>query len=244
MSDATTNTYISAFITLVVTFTFSYAYKIQKNPSSLAKCLASGIILSALIFHIIPDIYQNSSAPMYCAISFIFLFAVDKMYLCGEELPKNVSIKKAIAFIFALSLHSLFEGLSCHSRSNLTSYLIGLLGHKWAEAFVFGVSIREVFNYRVTFLLICLYSVVTPLGMLLGIVAKNNVFLTDVMNGLSGGSFFYIGFIEMLNSEFMDRKNVKQKTLYVVYGFVMMTGVLKIMDILEENAELHINSNL
>lgn len=144
ITDKTT-TYISAFVTFLITFVFSYAHKIQKKPSPLAKCFASGIIISALIFDIIPDIYTNNNnknSPIYCAISFIFLFTIDKLYLGGEEMPKNVSIKKAIVFIFALSLHSLFEGLSCHSRTNLTSYLVGLLGHKWAEAFVFGISIR------------------------------------------------------------------------------------------------------
>lgn len=84
--------------------------------------------------------------------------------------------------------------------------------------------------------MILLYSVVTPAGMLLGILAEKNEYLIDVMNGLSGGSFFYIGFVEMLNSEFVDNKDVKRKTMFVLYGFVMMSVVLHLMEMVEEKA--------
>lgn len=234
MPSPATNTYISAILTFLMTFSFSYAYKIQKKPSSISKCLASGIILAAIIVHIIPDIYQNETAPICCAFSFIFLFALDKIFICGEEMPKNVGVLKAITFICALSIHSLFEGLSCASRDHLVAYLIGLLGHKWAEAYVFGLSIREVFKARTTLYLVLFYSLLTPLGMLFGLVCKGHQKIEDVMNGLSGGSFFYIGFVEMLSSNYVDNKDVRKKTMGVVGGFSVMSVLLYIMEAYEK----------
>jgi zinc transporter 1/2/3 len=157
-------------------------------------------------------------------------------------LPENSTLKKAIVFVIALSVHSFLEGLGISGKSikELAWYALGLVGHKWVEAFALGVSIlTSPFSGRSVFLLILLYSSLTPLGSIVGMIllmcykesSKFNV-VKEILVGMSSGSFFYIGFIEMLNSEFQSAKakvNGRQnrnKLMAIVAGFFFMTTIV------------------
>lgn len=153
------------------------------------------------------------------------------MLCCQETLPEKATLNKALIFISAISVHSFLEGLGCNlmlKNNNLRAYCIGMLGHKWIEAFVVGVSIGNAgFKRRTAFMLSVFYSVLTPVGILVGIVAmavSKSVIVVAMLNGLSCGSFIYIGFLEMLVSEFREKsKNDRRKMAGVVTGFLVMT---------------------
>lgn len=228
--------------TFIFTLIFSFSYTFLKNLkiSAYAKCLAGGIILATLLFHVFPDVCiseYRTVGQLFTGISFLLLFAIDKLYLytgCNENdtLPDNVSKTQAIIFILALSLHSFLEGLGIPAKSgkSLIWYIIGLFGHKWIEAFALSVSIHTSgFSKTYIRLLLTFYSTLTPLGTLFGyfIVASmqtNRYFnqMECVLNGMACGSFFYIEFIEMLHSEFSNGRKRKKKLAYVITGFLVM----------------------
>lgn len=251
----------TAFSMFLFTITFAYAYKIfhKLKISSYLKCFAGGIILSTMIFHIVPDLYEtkNITAPFCAGVSFLILFWIDKLYLQvqGEHdsLPDNVTVRKAVIFVIALSVHSFLEGigLPAKSSSQIFYYLLGLFGHKWIEAFALGVSISAApFSRKTAFYLTLLYSSLTPLGILTGLLAlKANVnqnvkeMIELVLTGLSSGSFFYIGFVEMLNSEFHHHhhnhknssKGDRNKLTAITTGFFVMTVLFLVIEKVEEN---------
>ena len=126
--------------------------------------------------------------------SFLSLFAIDRLLIfqfpshihadseCFEDNlpvcnnltqppPTSNEIKSkssALAMILALSLHSFLEGLglgSIHARTELVSYIIGLVSHKWLEAFALGVNIfRANFTFSAAIFLNLFYAFLTPLG--------------------------------------------------------------------------------
>lgn len=246
MDRALINTLI-ALVTFILTLSFSFSYKIfnKTRISSILKCIAGGIILSALIFHIIPDLYEDKDsfvAPFSCGISFLLLFCIDKLFLCTEgchdELPKNAGIKKAIIFVIALSVHSFLEGLGCATKTeaSLKSYLIGLWGHKWIEAFALGVSISKNLTNNQARWLIFMYSCLTPLGILIGHCLLKIECLSPLLNGLASGSFFYIGFVEMLISELenVKKKEMQKRMSAVTMAFIFMSVFLYFMGMAEK----------
>ncbi|KAM0687359.1 hypothetical protein COBT_001406 [Conglomerata obtusa] len=198
-----------------------------------------------MIFHIVPDLYEEKKflAPFCAGISFLFLFWIDKLYLQAQgehdSLPDNITLRKATIFVVALSVHSFLEGIGLPAKTGIKIkyYLLGLFGHKWIEAFALGVSINGApFSKRAAFLLTLLYSSLTPLGIISGLIAmslnvksglKDDIEL--VLTGLSSGSFFYIGFVEMLNSEFdghcksSSSKSNRNKLTAISTGFAIMT---------------------
>lgn len=233
----------SAFV-FAFTLFFSFSYVLFKNTklSYYSKCFSGGVILSTIIFHIFPDIYTESKcfvAPFSSGLSFLVLFSIDKLYLQYKDTHGNQATEldsrlQALVFICALSLHSFMEGLgtSVKNGMHLLWYTVGLIGHKWIEAFVVSVAIHSSgFSHQSVVLLLLFYSILTPLGTVLGMVllnSKSSASMTaDLLNGMACGSFFYIGFIEMLNSEFNHSFEIKrrdrEKILSVFSGFFVMT---------------------
>ncbi|TBU02353.1 ZIP-like zinc transporter [Hamiltosporidium tvaerminnensis] len=251
---------LSVFL-FIFTFLFACSYKVfsKTKLSSYTKCLAGGVILSTMIFHIFPDLYEEPNsclAPLFSGISFLILFSIDKLYLNAtqhdhDSLPENVTQAQALIFVIALSLHSFLEGLGIPAKTGqaLKWYITGLIGHKWVEAFALGVSIMTApFPKKVIMSLIVIYSALTPIGTLLGFYViekvKNTSSFMDVkliMTGISSGSFFYIGFIEMLNSEFHFHSNSKNKIrrinmnkiCAIFSGFCFMTIVVYVCSLIE-----------
>lgn len=218
-------------------------YLKKTKISAYAKCLTGGVILSIMIFHIFIDLYEdaefNNWAKFSSGLSFLLLFCIDKLYIeiqsrnnqC-DTLPTNINKLQALVFVFAMSIHSFFEGTSilvCENRKKY--YLFCLLGHKWIEAFTLGMSIEySPFSRLIKIFLIVLYSSLTPIGEVTGQVLLNifeeNKIVKNLLVGVSCGSFFYIGFIDMLNSEFNKRDTLKirlKKVMVIFFGFITMS---------------------
>lgn len=232
----------AATFLFTLAFSFSYTFLQRfKETSTYAKCLAGGIILATLLFHVFPDVCTSENfliGEFATGISFLLLFAIDKLYLYtgnneNDTLPENITKAQAIVFIIALSLHSFLEGLGipAKSGSKLIYYIIGLFGHKWIEAFALSVSVHTSgFSKKYIKFLLMLYSSLTPLGTIVGYLMIQFMSNTEwflpfecCLNGIACGSFIYIVFMEMLLSEFNNIKKRKNKFFTVVMGFLIMS---------------------
>lgn len=237
------NIYGLSLLIFVISFSFAYAYNIFKSfeISSYLKCFSGGVILSTIIFHIMPHLYESEKsfiAELSSGISFLIILSIDKVFNISEEHSINLNTPKleALVFVVALSMHSFLEGLgvSLKSGKKMRWYVFGLVGHKWIEAFTLGISvIRSSFSPFVQFILILIYSMLTPISIILGSFIHRNLsgnrkYISDVLNGVSAGSFFYIGFIEMINSEFApgDSYSVNMQKMIVLFlGFLVIGGI-------------------
>lgn len=242
--------YTSAVVLFVFTLAFSYAYKIIKpfmKGYTYIKCLTGGFIIGIILMEVLPDIYEiSSSLPVVTTgLSFFLLFAISKLYIERVEakeqdsIPEGAGKKEAFIFILALSLHSFMEGLGISSKkgSKLMWYIISILVHKWLEAIVLGTSVlTSQIPKGICFFLILIYSSLTSIGSLLGHYisgdSSNMDTVTQILNGIAAGSFFYIGFVEMVGNEFetssgkLTRRMTFKKILSMFIGFSFITGVL------------------
>lgn len=158
-----------------------------------------------------------------------------------EGIRASKSRLQTFVFVFALSLHSLLEGLGMSGKSSLAelnSFLIGLFAHKWIEAFALGVTVVSAkFSRTEAFLLMAFYTVLTPVGILLGMAADLivlssttsddvSIFVSVMFNGLASGSFLFVSCIEMLPPEFHTRNSSTPiKFAAVCLGFLIMAYV-------------------
>jgi zinc transporter ZupT len=156
---------------------------------------------------------------------------------------------QAYVFVLALSMHSLLEGLGMagkNSSPDLTRFLVGLFAHKWIEAFALGVTVMSAgLSTLGSFGLIFFYTVLTPVGIVIGMAAdyfvlqsQNNASsaslinvtgsassLPYVFNGLAAGSFMFVACIEMIPPEFHKREQTTLvKFLGVCMGFFVMAA--------------------
>lgn len=137
--------------------------------------------------------------------------------------------------VFAISLHSMFEGLSVGlqpSNQVLLQILIALLIHKSIIAFSIGVQLVEA-DLKTSVVLVCLgiFAAMAPLGVALGLLMLKladsavKMFLSGVLQGIATGTFLYVTFFEILPHELniVDRKLLK--IMFVMLGYFVITGV-------------------
>lgn len=154
-----------------------------------------------------------------------------------DGLDSHSSKSQAFIFVLALSMHSFFEGLGAaaqHSRENLIMYLLSLFGHKWLEAFALGVNVLNAnFGRFYACGLILFYSLLTPLGIILGMLFERATLAgpyaqltSDSLNGVAVGSFIFVSCIEMIPPEFHKRtSHTPWKFTILCLGFGLMAAL-------------------
>lgn len=235
-------TAISAYIPFFVT-----RIKDTGTPLSVLNCAAGGVVLGVLLIHMIPDIIpkERDNYPFgafFAGVCFIVLYGID-FFMSTNALDHGVVVtdaevnlkakKKAtkmqsIIFLLALSVHSYMEGLGLdgHSNDGITAYLIGIFAHKWLEAFALGVSILNAeFPSSFNLFLIILYSCLTPLGIVTGMIIPRTDRTSEILNGLAAGSFLFVACVEMIPKEFHVKDHVFLKYGMVLFGFFFMSFI-------------------
>lgn len=150
--------------------------------------------------------------------------------------PMEQSSLRAIILTVALSFHSLFEGLAIGLQTSadaMISLLCAVVIHKGVMAFSLGLNIVQSNLSRKSFFVsLLIFSVASPLGVVIGILITNlqQSIGRDVANaflqGISGGTFLYITFFEVLPHELNQPGNRIWKVLSVVVGVLAISGVL------------------
>lgn len=154
-----------------------------------------------------------------------------------DGLDAHSSRTQALVFVIALSMHSFLEGLGMSSKNTqrgLVLYLISLFAHKWLEAFALGVNVMNAsFSDAYAFGLVFFYSLLTPLGIILGIIFESITLngphaelAEQLLNGLAVGSFMFVSCIEMIPPEFHKKTSqTPYKFVTLVVGFLLMAGI-------------------
>lgn len=109
--------------------------------------------------------------------------------------------------VLALGVHSIFEGIALglqESAESAGKLAAGILLHKLAAAVSLGGSFaRTGFNLKVIIILLAIFSITTPLGIIIGMSISDSDPVVDVIfQGLSVGTFVYVACSEIITMEF------------------------------------------
>lgn len=137
--------------------------------------------------------------------------------------------------VFAISLHSLFEGLSVGllmKTQVLLQILVALLIHKSIISFSIGVQLVDA-DLRTKVVLICLaiFAIMAPLGVGLGMLLLKSLdsvvktFMSGVLQGIATGTFLYVTFFEVLPHELNIEDKKLIKICFVLIGYLVITGI-------------------
>lgn len=140
---------------------------------------------------------------------------------------------RTFVLVFAISLHSLFEGIAVGvivKVQLLLQIVIALLIHKSILAFSIGVQLVDA-DLPTATVLICLaiFAIMAPIGVGIGIGVLNSVnsttrlFFSGTLQGIATGTFLYVTFFEVLPHELNiedDRKPLK--IFFVLLGFLVI----------------------
>jgi solute carrier family 39 (zinc transporter), member 1/2/3 len=149
----------------------------------------------------------------------------------GEKPVKKCCNATPYVLMMALSIHSIFEGIALGLQPDMTTTLemvIAIGVHKGAAATALGISLVKNFpnDFFMARLLVFIFAMATPIGILIGILAQSAGETADViMSSLAGGTFIYIGCTEMIVAEFSVSGHRGWKLLSYLCGAALITSL-------------------
>lgn len=183
----------------------------QPESAHLGEALASGIFLGAAFFHLLPDsirgftaIYPSIDFPipeLVCVAGFLLLLFLERLTYTK---PSQKSVSFWIPYILALTLiiHALTEGAALGLGPNLseaTMLFIAIIAHKGSASFALATMLlRYTIPLRQAVIAILLFSLMTPLGIFLGVginsfsLGGHNALVEAMFNAFAAGTFLYI----------------------------------------------------
>ena len=142
----------------------------------------------------------------------------------------TVSKTTAIVLVLALGFHAVFEGIAFGLMTDLSQagqLALGIIAHKPAAAVSLGAAFaRTGYTMGEILLFVGLFSVSTPIGVVIGMLAaETNLLIDTIFVCLSGGTFIYIACSEMIVAEFDRGKYQCWKMVLVILGALTITAV-------------------
>ncbi|XP_022068134.2 zinc transporter ZIP1 [Acanthochromis polyacanthus] len=146
------------------------------------------------------------------------------------------SALRAFILVFSLSLHSVFEGLAVGLLENAGDILeicLAMMIHKSIVSFSLTVKLSQG-RLRRSAVAGCLllFAAMSPLGIAVGVAltetktSPQHQLARCALEGLAGGTFFYITFMEILPHELVNPANRIPKVAMLLVGFAVVTAVL------------------
>lgn len=145
---------------------------------------------------------------------------------------------RCVILLFALSLHSLFEGMAIGLQTDLFKLInltIGISVHECLVAFALGISLARQNLARSTVVKLCIiFSVTIPLGIGVGMGVGGihnfvSGLISAVLQGLTAGTFVYVIFVEILPGE-IDRNRDRLLKVFIMFiGFCIISSMRFLM---------------
>lgn len=146
------------------------------------------------------------------------------------------SALRAFILVFSLSLHSVFEGLAVglvQEGKQVLEICLALMIHKSIISFSLSFKLcQSRLRRSVVVGCLLLFAVMSPLGIGVGIAltetrtSPQHQLARCTLEGLAGGTFLYITFMEILPHELSSPRNRILKVAMLLVGFAVVTAVL------------------
>lgn len=204
---------------------------------------AGGVFLGAGLLHLLPDAIEGFKsfsktdfplAALLAGCGFLFVLFLNEVWARGESEESLAGSRKKFPWVLllVLSIHSIITGASLGLESSIASSLalfIAVMAHKSGAAFALGIrmgmSDAKLSRQK---LIIVLFSCMTPLGILLGVVcsallsADGAVKGEAIFDAIAAGTFINIAVLDIIDDVFKDKKDSMLRFALVLAGFAMM----------------------
>lgn len=189
---------------------------------SLGNAFAGGIFLGVGLVHLLPEadealrvVVDYPLAPLLAAVGVGLLLLIDRVILerrtsrLAQPGERTRSRLFAYILLIVLSAHSIIAGMALGLQPEAAAALIvmfGILFHKGSAAFALIVTSYAAGN-RKLWQTLGLFSVMTPLGIVLGTVTgevlegRAALIFEGSFNALAAGTFIYVAVMDVLDAE-------------------------------------------
>jgi len=216
----------------------------EKLLFSLGNSLAGGIFLGAALLHLLPDavahfegVFEYPLEMLLAAFSLGILLFLEKVVFIEHEAHNLDKIGKPSSLgpyllALVLSIHSFIAGAALGIEKTMlgsASLFVAIIAHKGGAAFALGISMIKGGVKRNRHLrVILLFSVMTPLGIVLGSLLSKGLgshtgqVVEGVFDSLAAGTFLYIAVLDIIEEEFSIPGNEFLKFISIISGLGLM----------------------
>lgn len=216
-------------------------YRQTYEASINLEAFATGIFLGAAIFHMLPDATRQFHhmtthhfpwAIIICLLSIGLMSLLSKMVRLRQSMltPQLLS---GLLVTCMLSLHSLVEGVTLGLVQQFSVILIVFIAiafHKGAASFALATHLlRNQYSQTYCHRTILLFSLLTPLGILIGSTSQRMVstgmggWLDAIFLAITAGTFLYIAIFEYIAHWLgMPQKNLGHRFITCCCGIALM----------------------
>ncbi len=202
---------------------------IRKTPRSLhlLLSLAAGFFLGAVMLHLLPHVAETAaenghgSAWTWVLVGLLAVLILD-LGLFGSHNHANVGW----AMLLGLTAHAFTAGLGLAfllEEPAIAGIALAFSLHKLGECFSLVSALRfSIEGRRLTFVVLLLFSLVTPLGLVLGYLLHGQVLVGHGVEGaiaaISAGTFLYVAVGELLPEVFHETRDRLPKLAALLLG--------------------------
>ena len=201
--------------------------------------LSAGIILGVLFFDLLPNNVGTSPHFHTLALAgFMLMLALEKfVFIHPHETKELAGRRSGVAAYLGISLHSLLDGLALGSSTLAPQFAPGvafaILAHKLPDTFSLTTILTYFrFSRRSTVLLLILFSLLTPLGGVLALLAMRG--LDPVQLGgiiaIASGTFLFIATSDLLPHAHAHHDGRYRNLAAVILGLTIMYVVYAVID--------------
>lgn len=172
-----------AFVSIMLSGAILLAVKIPRNPMRLLLAFSGAFLFAMSLLHLIPELYESGKANIGIWILAGFLIQLLLEYVSEgiehghvhihehDHHKHNHAAKIPFGVVFGLCLHSLLEGMPLGIETGNSKvfppFLTGIVLHNIPIAIAFMGLLLHLGHSKVkAFLLLGLFALMTPLGML------------------------------------------------------------------------------
>jgi len=237
------------FIILATGLSFGlFPLKVGDSPKhtqlfSYGAAFAGGVFLAAGLVHMLPDANNNLAtlklgfpiAFFIAGLGFLLVFGIEKALGAPSDTDAVAVAGATSPYVLALvlSIHSIIAGISLGAESTGAAaavIFIAIIGHKGTAAFALSVNLMRAHIERQQIIkLVTIFSVMTPLGIIIGTVMsalvtgpKADIF-EGVFDSIAAGTFFYVATLDIISEEFAAALNRRLKFVLLALGFGFMS---------------------
>lgn len=167
-------------------------------------------LFSITVIHILPELFHESHNPIKSGIFVLlgfFLQMLLEYFTSGVEHGHihhhHESTTVPYFLLISLGIHSFLEGTllvhpsSVHGQEGAGTLMFGLIMHKMPEAFaLMSVLILQMKNKSLAILLLAIFALTSPIGMLMSNALYNYQLITaevfEILFALVAGNFLHI----------------------------------------------------
>ncbi|EQB77605.1 zinc transporter ZIP3 [Camelus ferus] len=135
--------------------------------------------------------------------------------LSVQELTRSSPLR-LLSLVFALSAHSIFEGLALglqEEGEKVMSLFVGVAIHETLVAVALGISMARS-------------SMTLKDAAKLAVTGVPGSVASVLLQGLAGGTFLFVTFFEILAKELEEKSDRLLKVLFLVLGYAVLAGLV------------------